>query len=82
MDVNNVPVKYIKKYESVSCLHTIEHIGLGRYGDKINVNGHLNAIENIAKLVKKKNFYILVCLLVVIHKFILICTELCIPLKF
>ena len=56
VDINKVPAKYIKQYESVSCLHTIEHIGLGRYGDKINVNGHLDAIENIAKLVKMNGF--------------------------
>ncbi|MDR2562945.1 MAG: DUF268 domain-containing protein [Prevotellaceae bacterium] len=36
--------------DSVSCLHTIEHMGLGRYGDKIDVNGHLKCLANIYKM--------------------------------
>ncbi len=39
-----------KKYNSISCLHTIEHFGLGRYGDKINPNGHIIGFQNIYKL--------------------------------
>ena len=27
--------------DSLSCLHTVEHIGLGRYGDPVNCDGHL-----------------------------------------
>lgn len=38
-------------FESVSCLHAIEHFGLGRYGDKIEVNGHISGLLNIASLV-------------------------------
>ena len=37
------------KSESVSCLHTLEHFGLGRYGDELDPNGHkkgINAIKN------------------------------------
>ena len=49
----DIPKSYHSKYVSVSCLHTIEHIGLGRYGDKIDVNGHVKAIENLSKLIKK-----------------------------
>lgn len=56
VDINKVPNEYMKKYESVSCLHTIEHIGLGRYGDEININGHFEAIDNITKLVKNKGY--------------------------
>ncbi len=39
------------KFESVSCLHAIEHFGLGRYGDKIEVDGHVSGLLNIANLV-------------------------------
>lgn len=39
--------------ESLSCLHAIEHFGLGRYGDTIDVNGHKKGIDNLVKLVKK-----------------------------
>lgn len=38
--------------ESISALHVIEHIGLGRYGDQIDFNGHLKALENISDMVK------------------------------
>lgn len=37
---------------SISCLHSIEHFGLGRYNDKIDVDGHLKGIETIYKILK------------------------------
>lgn len=44
----------LKDYcDSVSCLHALEHFGLGRYGDEINYNGHLIGWENIYKILKK-----------------------------
>ena len=36
--------------DSISCLHAIEHFGLGRYGDEIDVNGHINGFNNIIKM--------------------------------
>jgi 2-polyprenyl-3-methyl-5-hydroxy-6-metoxy-1,4-benzoquinol methylase len=39
--------------DSVSCLHTIEHFGLGRYGDPIDIDGHLKGLSNIMSMVKK-----------------------------
>ena len=39
--------------DSISSLHAIEHFGLGRYGDPICVDGHLIALENIYKYLKK-----------------------------
>lgn len=43
----------MKNYcDSISSLHVIEHFGLGRYGDNINVDGHLIGIDNIYKLLK------------------------------
>jgi hypothetical protein len=38
--------------DSLSCLHAIEHFGLGRYGDKIDTYGHEKGIANIASLLK------------------------------
>lgn len=38
--------------ESLSCMHTIEHIGLGRYGDKLDSNGDLKAIEELKRVLK------------------------------
>ena len=37
--------------DSLSCLHAIEHFGLGRYGDPIDAKGHERGIANLARLV-------------------------------
>lgn len=42
-----------RKYDSISCLHSLEHIGMGRYGDIIDPLGHISAISNIIKLLNK-----------------------------
>jgi hypothetical protein len=39
--------------DSVSCLHALEHFGLGRYGDRLDYNGHLLGWENIYKMLTK-----------------------------
>lgn len=36
--------------DSLSCLHAIEHFGLGRYGDPVNPLGYQLGIENLSKL--------------------------------
>ncbi|MDP2302166.1 MAG: DUF268 domain-containing protein [Ignavibacteria bacterium] len=38
--------------DSISCLHAIEHFGLGRYGDKLDYNGHIKGLNNIHKVLK------------------------------
>lgn len=35
---------------SLSCLHVIEHIGLGRYGDKVNPEGYLQGAKELARV--------------------------------
>lgn len=35
---------------SISCLHTIEHIGLGRYGDKLDPDGDIKAINELQRV--------------------------------
>ena len=42
--------------ESVSCLHALEHFGLGRYGDAIDIEGYKLGLENISKIIKKDGF--------------------------
>lgn len=39
------------RYPSVSCLHALEHFGLGRYTDPISVDGHRAGFEAILSLV-------------------------------
>jgi len=36
--------------DSVSCLHALEHFGLGRYGDPVNVDGWLHGLRNLCDL--------------------------------
>lgn len=38
---------------SISCMHTVEHIGLGRYGDPIDPNGDIKAIEELKRVVAR-----------------------------
>jgi hypothetical protein len=38
--------------DSLSCLHAIEHFGLGRYGDPIDPTGHIKGIKNFHKILK------------------------------
>lgn len=47
--------------ESLSCMHTVEHIGLGRYGDPIDPLGDLRAISELTRvLAKNGNLYFVV----------------------
>jgi SAM-dependent methyltransferase len=38
---------------SLSCLHVIEHIGLGRYGDRLNPGGSRTAFMELARVLAK-----------------------------
>lgn len=38
--------------DSLSCLHAIEHFGLGRYGDPLQPDGHLIAFSNLHKMLR------------------------------
>lgn len=43
----------MKNYcDSLSSLHTIEHFGLGRYGDPLDPNGHLKGLDTIYEILK------------------------------
>jgi SAM-dependent methyltransferase len=37
--------------ESISCMHTIEHIGLGRYGDPLDACGDRKALSELQRVV-------------------------------
>jgi SAM-dependent methyltransferase len=50
-NINNLPYDS-ESLDSISCLHVIEHIGLGRYGDPLDVNGSDKALAELARLVK------------------------------
>jgi hypothetical protein len=39
--------------ESLSCMHVIEHVGLGRYGDPLDPDGDLKAIAELKRVLRK-----------------------------
>jgi hypothetical protein len=49
--MQELPAEWIGKTESLSCLHTIEHFGLGRYGDTVDPEGHLKGLSQLKKMV-------------------------------
>lgn len=58
IDLMNLDKAYYEYCDSISSLHTIEHFGLGRYGDPINFDGHINGLNNIYKMLKGRGkFY-------------------------
>jgi hypothetical protein len=59
MDFSN-PLEEMQSYcDSLSCLHALEHFGLGRYGDALNMRGYEVALQNIAQILKKEgSFYL------------------------
>lgn len=36
---------------SISCMHVVEHVGLGRYGDPLDADGDLKAMRELARVV-------------------------------
>ena len=47
------PVLEMENYcDSLSCLHALEHFGLGRYGDPLDPRGYELGIENMARILR------------------------------
>lgn len=54
------PVDHLDEYcDSLSCLHALEHFGLGRYGDPLDPLGHEKGIANMARLLKAGGMFYL-----------------------
>jgi SAM-dependent methyltransferase len=54
------PLKDMVGYcDSLSCLHALEHFGLGRYGDPIDPKGFENGLTNMAALLKQDGLFYL-----------------------
>lgn len=51
-DLLNLPFSN-ESIDSLSCMHTIEHIGLGRYGDPIDPEGDIKAINELKRVLAK-----------------------------
>ncbi len=39
--------------DSLSCLHALEHFGLGRYGDPVSYDGYLLGLDNLHRMLRK-----------------------------
>lgn len=55
--MGNLPKDLINSTSSLSCLHALEHFGLGRYGDPIEINGHIKGFVNMTKILKKNGLF-------------------------
>lgn len=52
MSSDNLPDSESGICDSLSCLHALEHFGLGRYGDPINPTGYEQGLANMALLLR------------------------------
>ena len=50
--MEDLPSEWVESTDSLSCLHTIEHFGLGRYGDPIDLAGHERGLRQLKRMVK------------------------------
>jgi len=51
-DVMNPSIQFEDYCDSLSCLHALEHFGLGRYGDTIDIFGHMRGMENLHRILR------------------------------
>ncbi len=49
--MKELPAEWVECTGSLSCLHTIEHFGMGRYGDPIDAEGHLKGLGQLKRMV-------------------------------
>ena len=50
--MGKIPINLIEATDSLSCLHALEHFGLGRYGDPIHYEGYLLGLKNIYSILQ------------------------------
>lgn len=51
-DLMNPGDNFVAYCESLSCLHTLEHLGLGRYSDPITVDGYKKGFNTLYSILK------------------------------
>jgi SAM-dependent methyltransferase len=55
----SLPPEFLNCCDSLSCLHALEHFGLGRYGDTVNLNGHIDALRNLCAMLEPGGIFYL-----------------------
>jgi SAM-dependent methyltransferase len=60
-DLMSPPPEMAAYTDSLSCLHAIEHFGLGRYGDPIDFEGHLKGLHSLHSILKPGGTLYLSC---------------------
>lgn len=60
-DLMSPPPEMAGYTDSLSCLHAIEHFGLGRYGDPIDFEGHLKGLNSLYIILKPGGTLYLSC---------------------
>ena len=56
-DLNKLPFED-NSIPSLSCMHVIEHIGLGRYGDALDPEGDLKAIAELKRVMSRNLLFV------------------------
>lgn len=51
-DIMHLPEEFHRTADSVSCLHALEHFGLGRYGDPIDFDGWWKGLQGLQSLLQ------------------------------
>jgi hypothetical protein len=51
--IQSLPFK-TESVQSLSCLHVLEHIGLGRYGDIVDPQGYIQASHELVRVLAKR----------------------------
>ena len=49
-DLTSLPASWTGTLQSISCMHVLEHIGLGRYGDALDASGDRKAAAELARV--------------------------------
>ncbi len=50
--MGRLPDTLVECCDSLSCLHALEHFGLGRYGDPVDYDGYLRGLDNLTRLLR------------------------------
>ena len=58
-DLMNSETEMVEYCDSLSCLHALEHFGLGRYGDPITSKGYELGVTNMSRILKSGGVFYL-----------------------